>query len=118
MVCNLPWVLKEDLAEIWENGFVKINAIDKVDNIGAYVIKYMNKDIDDKRLQGLKAYNSSRGLTRPQELKSWTIEDVDRLREIETFLQTQSPSYATTYESEKAGKIEYSQYNLQRNDSK
>lgn len=117
MICNLPRVPNHILAEIWGNGFVKINAIDKVDNVGAYVVKYMNKDIDDDRLQGLKAYNCSQGLQKPVELKSWDSRDHEHIREITDHLKTASPSYATTYESDNAGHIEFLQYNFQRQDS-
>jgi hypothetical protein len=119
MICNLPYIKKNELSEIWGNGFIKINAIDKVDNVGAYVIKYMNKDIDDDRLQGLKAYNCSKGLQKPLELKSWDarIPDYELRKQLYELMDEKSPSYATTYESDKAGKIEYRQYNLQRNNS-
>lgn len=114
MICNLPYIKKKELSDIWNNGFVKINAIDKVDNVGAYVVKYMNKDIDDTRLQGLKAYNCSKGLKRPQELKSWVDEHVPYIRQVEKLIEGKSPSYAATYESDKAGTIEYMQFNLKR----
>jgi hypothetical protein len=114
MICNLPYIRKVELSEIWDSGFVKINAIDKVDNVGAYVIKYMNKDIDDVRLQGLKAYNSSQGLVQPYELRSWDvrISDMELREQLYALMKEISPSYATTYESENAGTIEYRQYNL------
>jgi hypothetical protein len=114
MICNLPYIKKKELSDIWDNGFVKINAIDKVDNVGAYVVKYMNKDIDDTRLQGLKAYNCSKGLKRPQELKSWVDEHVYYIRQVEKLIEAKSPSYASTYESDNAGTIQYMQYNLNR----
>lgn len=114
MICNLPFVKKKELQEIWGAGFIKINAIDKVDNVGAYVIKYMCKDTEDKRLQGLKAYNCSKGLKRPAELCTWRAEDSEAWRELHERLERESPSYAATYESENAGKIEYRQYNFNR----
>lgn len=116
MICNLPYISKKELSEIWDNGFLKINAIDKVDNVGAYVIKYMNKDIDDDRLQGLKAYNCSQGLTQPYELKSWDarISDDELRKQLYALMNEMPPSYATTYESDNAGKIEYKQFNLSK----
>lgn len=117
MICNLPYIKKSELSEIWGNGFVKINSIDKVDNVGAYVVKYMNKDIDDIRLQGLKAYNCSKGLQKPVELKSWDSRDRDCIEQVKQSIKERTPSYATTYESDQAGHIEFVQYNLQRNDS-
>lgn len=64
---NLPYVEANYLASIWRNGFIKINAISHVDNVGAYVTKYMTKDNDDERLRGKKSYFTSRGLNKPVE---------------------------------------------------
>lgn len=114
MISNLPYIKKSELAEIWGAGFVYINAIDKVDNIGAYVTKYMNKDLDDERLQGLKAYNHSRGLLEPVELKTWDEGTQSSLREINALISNKKPSYSAKYESPEAGTITYTQYNLLR----
>lgn len=114
MICNLPYIKKSELSELWGNGFIKINAIDKVDNVGAYVIKYMTTDMDDKRLQGLKAYNCSKGLQKPVEVKSWVRSDVELILQLKDMVKDKSPSYGSTYESENAGKISYKQYNFNR----
>lgn len=114
MICNLPFIRKGELQTIWAAGFVKINRIDKVDNVGAYVIKYMCKDTEDKRLQGLKAYNCSKGLQEPVELTTWRDEDSEAWKTVHDRLERLSPSYAATYESENAGRIEYRQYNAYR----
>lgn len=114
MICNLPFIKKGELQTIWAGGFVKINRIDKVDNVGAYVIKYMCKDTEDKRLQGLKAYNCSKGLQEPIELTTWREEDTEAWRTIHEALEKESPSYSAKYESENAGTIEYRQYNSNR----
>lgn len=71
MLCNLPFIKKAELTEIWGNGFVKINAIDKVDNLGAYITKYMTKEKADDRLKTEKGYLCSRNLKRPKVYKSW-----------------------------------------------
>lgn len=112
VLCNLPYVKKSELAAIWGLGFVKINRIENVDNVGAYVSKYMAKDLDDTRLQGLNAYQYSRNLEKPIEVTTWRESDSEIFREVEQIYKEKSPSYAATYESEKAGKIQYFQYNL------
>jgi hypothetical protein len=114
MICNLPFLKKSELAKIWGGGFVKINRIDKVDNVGAYVIKYMTSDMDDKRLCGQNAYLHSRGLEKPVEVTTWR--DNERLcwYDLHEALKIQSPSYFAEYESEAAGHIEYYQYNSNR----
>lgn len=114
MICNLPYVKKSELSDIWDGGFIKINSIDKVDNVGAYVIKYMTVDMDDKRLCGLHAYLHSRTLKKPTQLVSWRSGDHLAVQAMNDILQKQTPSYATTYESAQAGHIEYSQYNTNR----
>lgn len=114
MVCTLPYIKKSILAQIWGQGFVKINDIDKVDNLGAYVTKYMNKDIDDKRLQGLKAYNCSKGLEKPLQIKSWSKSDHELNKAFDQKLKGKSPVYCSEYTSDKCGKIIYQQYNDNR----
>ena len=114
MVCNLPYVPQKELAALWGKGFIYVTAIDQVDNVGAYVTAYMTQDMDDKRLQGLKAYNCSQGLTRPKVLKSWVSEDEDYIRRVCEVVEKVSPSYFREYESENAGRVEYLQYNFSR----
>lgn len=116
MICNLPYIKKSELSEIWGGGFVKINRIDKVDNVGAYVIKYMTSDMDDKRLCGQNAYLHSRGLEKPIEVTTWRDSDADIWRDLHSCLKMQTPSYSAKYESDSAGHIEYFQYNSNRID--
>ena len=68
MMSDLPYIPKAKLSKIWGNGFVRINDITKVDNVGAYLIGYMNKKINDKRLLRNKAYLISKNLDKPKEL--------------------------------------------------
>lgn len=116
MICNLPFVKASELQEIWRAGFIKINAIDKVDNVGAYVIKYMCKDTEDVRLCGENAYLHSRGLIEPLQFCTWKG-DPDQWRQIHASLEKHSPSYSAKHESEYAGQIEYLQYNFNRDPS-
>jgi hypothetical protein len=68
LLCNLPYVDSNELAQIWRQGFIKINKIDNVDNLGAYITKYMTKDSIDDRLIGKKCYSMSKGLKQPVEI--------------------------------------------------
>ena len=61
----MPYIAAEQLAEIWGNGFIKIERIDEIDNVGAYITKYMTKDNIDERLKGKKCYTMSKGLNTP-----------------------------------------------------
>ncbi len=85
---NLPYINSNDLADIWKNGFIKINRIDRISNVGAYICKYMTKD--NKDLVGQKCYFTSRGLRKPIEIK-----ENDR----ETSLPTSYPADMLTYEN-------------------
>lgn len=115
MICNLPYIRNAELRKIWGQGFITITAIDKVDNLGAYVIKYMTKDNADQRLQGLKAYNCSKGLERPTELTTWK-DGSELVKQVfnKLGLEKKEPVYLSQYTSENAGQIVYAQYNLTR----
>ena len=108
MICNLPYIKKKELAELWGAGFIKIERIDKVDNVGAYIIKYMCKDTEDTRLMGENAYGHSKGLQEPEIFCTWG--DPASWSEWHDRLQNETPSYFREYESESAGHIEYYQY--------
>jgi len=53
------------LADIWGNGFVMINKVKHVNRIGAYVAKYISKDLFDLRYFGMRKILSSRNLAKP-----------------------------------------------------
>jgi len=106
---NLPYIENSKLAEIWGHGFVKVNNIDNVDNVGAYVTKYMSKDNDDPRLEEEKCHWSSRGLYKPQEA---IVEE----KEIETLKESLKSHkvYEAEFDTDYLGRIEYQQINLNR----
>lgn len=112
---NLPYIDAEELAEVWGNGFVKINKIDNIDNVGAYVCKYMTKSsYDDKlddKLVGKKSYFNSRGLIKPIE-QYLDYEDIENIKKS---LPKELLIYKNEFESDYLGQIEYEQYNLKKN---
>jgi len=65
---NYPFVvdLKDKTRDLWKQGFIKVNAIDHVKNYGAYVSKYLRKDLYEKELIGEKSFFTSRGLVQPK----------------------------------------------------
>jgi len=110
---NMPYIKKSKLAQIWGNGFIKVNNIDNVDNVGAYVCKYMSKNfIDDERLRGHKCYFSSRNLYKPIEVK-----DKKRVKNIIDSLPSSSLTYCNMFENEYNNTL-YKQYNLNIEKSK
>ena len=105
---NLPFTKAGFIEEVWGNGFIKINKIDDVDNVGAYVCKYLTKDNSDDRLRGRRSYFNSRGLKKPIE----EFLDDEGLEIIKKSLPGQAMTYKGEFENEFVGKIEYEQYNL------
>lgn len=97
------------LTKAWGHGFIKINAIDHVDNIGAYIGKYMIK-LEDDRLAGRRAYGMARGMKKPEIITGKTAEDIANWAEREKII----PSYSAKYEGEHVGTVTVNQYNLKR----
>jgi hypothetical protein len=107
---NLPFTKADVIKEVWGNGFIKVNKIDDVDNVGAYVCKYLTKDNSDDRLRGRRSYFNSRGLKKPIE----EFLDDEGLEIIKKSLPGQAMTHEEVFDNEYVGKIEYEQYNLNR----
>lgn len=105
---NVPYIANSALKDLWGNGFVRINQITQVDNLGAYVSKYMTKDNDDERLVGKKCYFSSRGLAKPM-----VINEDDQVQKLAASLPGQNMVYEKTFEND-VNTTHYKQYNLKR----
>lgn len=109
-LCDLPFVKQRVVQEIWGNGFVSVNRIKHVDNLGAYVVKYMTKELTDERFFGSKLYQCSKGLNRPVEYRG---EEADRLVAA-LDLDQKKEVFTNSYGSEYLGQIVYKEYNLMR----
>jgi len=103
------WYERYFQSRYWKHGFVDIKAVDHVDNLGAYISKYMSKDMDD-RLKGKKAYRASGNLDRPIVFKG---DDTGR-EIIDTYFEKNEEAYTSSYTSDYLGIINYYQYNLTR----
>jgi len=79
------------IEKVWRHGFVKINKIKSIKNIGLYVSKYLSKESFNRKYFGKKKFFYSRNLNRPQEFKGL---------EGETTLANYSPSPEKVYEKE------------------
>jgi hypothetical protein len=62
---NLPYLPIETFKKLWSNGSVDLQVTRKFRSVGAYISKYLSKDMFDKRLFNQKAYFTSRGIYRP-----------------------------------------------------
>jgi len=104
---NLKFVEFHVFGEIWNQGFVYMNKIDGIKNVGAYVCKYMCKEFEDERMDGKKRYFSSRGLKKPI-----VIKDQEEARRILAMI----PNESMTYQSEFGGymgKVAYTQWQVE-----
>jgi hypothetical protein len=108
---NLPYIKANELRKIWKHGFIKVNAIDQVDNVGAYISKYMGKGVEDKRMYGKKCCWGSRGLLEPLEQR---LAGMEGKREVEMLDAAHSPfkTFQSSFEHQELGIISYIQYNL------
>lgn len=104
---NIPFIHANRLEKIWSNGFIKINKIDHVDNVGAYVTKYMTKDND--KLISNKSYFTSRNLFKPLE-----ITDKKRVENLANSLPSNLKVYESSFNNDYLGDISYTQYNINR----
>lgn len=99
--------------DVWKHGFVDIKAIDHVDNVGAYLIKYMTKNLAIDLFKGKKVYLCSKGLKRPEVYRGTEAEAIIKFYE----LGQKKEVFTNSYESEYLGQITYKEYNLNRSDN-
>lgn len=105
---SLPYVRQKILQEIWGQGIVDIRKIRHVDNLGAYVCKYLNKGVDDQRLVGKKCYFTSRNLEKPKEFMTGK----KLITEGATSLPARHKIYESSFHNDHTGTVMYQQYNL------
>lgn len=65
MLTNTGYIPAVALSRIWSFGFVRINKVDRVTNLCAYVAKYITADSSDLRLLGMRSFRCSRNCERP-----------------------------------------------------
>ena len=108
---NMPFIDKKILQDkIWKLGICYVTRINDIDNLGAYLIKYMSKDTNDIRLMGEKGYVYSLNLERPQEFQNFT----EFYKNGGYRFKDCKPIYNSEYLTEHLGECKYSQYNLNR----
>jgi len=119
---NMPFVHVNELSEIWGHGFVRINEIKDVDNLGVYVVKYIEKtmyEMQEKKsakVKDKKLYFASRGLCKPVEISDGTEKGKEEILNIAAKTKGHEV-FRKTYESEYYETFEVIQYNLAREKS-
>ncbi|HNV63034.1 MAG TPA: hypothetical protein PKN54_08820 [Candidatus Cloacimonas acidaminovorans] len=106
LLCNLPFIEIAELQELWGQGFVKINKIDDVNNVGAYVSKYLGKEMDERTF-GKKKFFRSQNLKQSVELLGYIAQKF-----VEKFLSLLTPVYEKVFKSDWIGEVEYFAYSL------
>jgi len=111
VLLTIKYTKAKQLEEWWGKGFIKINRIDHVDNIGAYVVKYMTKADADERLIGKKMYQTSKNLERPKEyIGKEALYILEQLK-----AEKRKKAYSSKYKSKLTeNEISYTEYNLKR----
>jgi hypothetical protein len=124
MICNLPLdFIEGDLLEgeekyhnkensfremYWKNGWVDIQEIKGCDNVGAYLIKYLQKDFVSNHKENKKRYLHSVNLDKPHVISNDDIKDTLEI------LKDYYPVFTSNYELYYQGNVKYKEYNLLR----
>lgn len=107
LLCNLPYIEMDSLEYLWGHGMVNVRQISKVNNLGAYMSKYLGKELFSGRMFGKKKFFRSQSLSAPIELLGyWATKFVEK------FLALLTPVFEKSFESEWVGTVEYRAYTL------
>jgi len=107
LLCKLPFVHYKELTDIWGQGNIDIKKIQSITNLGAYVCKYLSKDMFDERTFGKKKFFRSQTLKKPIEILGWSAEKF-----IEKYLKNSTPTFEKTFNSEYMGEVDYKAFSL------
>jgi hypothetical protein len=86
---------------------VNIRQVGKVNNLGAYMSKYLGKELFSGRMFGKKKFFRSQNLNNPIELIGWLAQKF-----VEKFLALLTPVFEKVFQSEWIGEVEYFAYTL------
>jgi len=117
IIFNTEYIPVEKIEDSWPHGFVKINSIKEIKNLGAYVCKYLTKETLSE--YNSKSYHCSRGLNRPIERKITLEESANLMQEL---LSKGEVVYTSKYDMSVndivTNKVEYSQIKVQHFNNK
>jgi hypothetical protein len=131
MLADFGYIKQQEIFEIWGHGWVWIKDLltakngKPCDNVAAYLIKYINKDLFDKRLMGQQAYLRSRNLKEPtvvyenlsqdELFKKYGLKvDFKDLTSLLDWGKKQNYFYFNSFMTKENGKCEYMEFNKKR----
>jgi hypothetical protein len=78
LLFDVPFIPNEDISDIWDNGFVKINQVKFSDmmEVYRYISKYITKQFQEGQ-KHLKRFLSSQGFFKGYELKVFDVDEKD-----------------------------------------
>lgn len=108
LLCDLPFIDSQELSDIWRHGFIKIKKTNNINNIGAYMSKYLGKDMDQKTF-GKKKFFKSQNLKDPVEIYGFRAKEFinEHLKDIE-------PTFHKIFNSKWTDDINYSSYTMKQ----
>lgn len=84
VVFDLPYIKQKELAKIWKNGHVYVNAVEDLGDVPTYMTKYIDKTLEDGYIQkGQRFYFPSKGLKKPDVLFLNDIEIRDFMEQVD-----------------------------------
>lgn len=75
LLANLPYIPKAELEALWGFGWVRINQVRHITNLGAYISKYLGKANFDARLFRKKKFTRSQNLREPLTVDNLEADD-------------------------------------------
>lgn len=106
---NLPYIPQKELASLWGKGFVYIQRITRIKDLGHYVTKDMVKDFADPRLYKQKRYFRSDSLYEPQ-----VFYNKELCTSLSSLIPADSKVFKRQFETAYLGTCEYSHYILKK----
>ena len=108
LICNMPYIEMDALEYTWGQGMVNIRQIGKVNNLGAYISKYLGKEMFNGKMFGKKKFFRSQSLFEAIEILGHFA-----MKFVEKFCSLLSPVFEKTFESEWIGEVTYTAYSLE-----
>lgn len=90
---------ENEIGQIWRHGWVDVKPLyGKIDNLGAYLVKYMTKNIALELFPGKKFYLNSKGLERPVSIVGDKADELIEILNLRQKKEVFGNSYITEYQ--------------------